>query len=372
MNAERGTPEVTDVRADAYRVPTELDFEADGTLTWSATTVVVVHVYAADVMGVGWTYAHHGCVELVRTKLGEVVRGRPLLDVPAAWQAMHRAIRNDGRPGLVSCALAAVEIALWDAAARLLDLSLVRLLGRVHEAVPVYGSGGFVNYDETQLRAQLDRWVEQQHSSVKIKIGEARGCEPARDLERVAYARDVVGDKVDLFVDANGGYSVGEAVRIGRRLDAMGVIWFEEPVSSDDVSGLRRVRQSTGADVTAGEYGYMLSHFGRLLDADAVDCMQIDVTRCGGIGEWLRAAALADARNVAVSGHCAQNLTAHVAAATPNLRHVEWFRDHARIEGLFFDNVLVPVRGRVYPDVAAPGHAMTFKEVDAEPYRISV
>lgn len=364
-----GGAEVTEVRARAYRVPTETP-ESDGTLSWSATTIVVVTVRAGDSTGLGYTYAHQACVEVIETVLASAVRGRDVLDVPAAWQAMRRAIRNDGRPGLVSCAMSAVEIALWDAAARLCGLALSRFLGRAHDSVAVYGSGGFLTYDDEQLRRQLRRWVgDQDLSSVKIKIGEGWGTDPERDLVRTAFAREVVGDGVRLFVDANGAYSAAQAVRMGRRLDELGVVWFEEPVSSDDLSGLRRVLDATEADVTAGEYGFDLPYFATMLEAGAVDCLQVDLTRCGGIGEWYRAAALAAARNLEVSGHCAQNVTAHVAVATQNVRHLEWFRDHERIEAMLFDGVLDPRGAVVRPDPAVPGHGMTLKEADAEPYR---
>ncbi|GAA4867832.1 enolase C-terminal domain-like protein [Saccharopolyspora cebuensis] len=360
---------VRDVGARAYRIPTDAP-EADGTLAWSATTAVVVTVHAADVVGVGWTYGHQACVELVRGELREAVLDREVTDVPAAWQAMRAVERNNGRPGLVSCALSAVETALWDAAARVCGLALSTLLGRAHETVPVYGSGGFTSYDDERLRAQLAWWADRLGTpAVKLKIGEARGTRVDRDLRRVRVAREAAGPAA-VFTDANGAYSAGQAVRVGRELDALGVTWYEEPVSSDDRAGLRRVRDATAADVAAGEYGYDLPYFATMLADDAVDCLQVDVTRCGGFGEWLRTAALAAARNLDVSGHCAQNLAAHVAAATPNVRHLEWFHDHERIESALFDGALEPEDGVVRPDVSAPGHGMTLKEPDDERYRV--
>lgn len=359
------------VRASAYRVPTDAA-EADGTLAWSATTIVVVRAEVGDVVGLGWTYADVAGVELVHGILGSAVEGRDGLDVPAAWQAMQKAVRNVGRPGLVSCAMSAVEIALWDAAARLLGLPLCRLLGRLRDVVAVYGSGGFTTYDDQQLRAQLRWWVhELRLPAVKIKIGQDWGTRVDRDLRRVDLVREVVGPDVEVYVDANGAYGPAQAVRVGRRLDEQRAVWFEEPVSSDDLSGLHRVRESVGADVAAGEYGYHLPYFEDMLAAEAVDCLQVDVTRCGGFGEWLRAAAVAAARNREISGHCAQNLAAHVALATPNLRHLEWFHDHDRIERMFFDGVLDPIGGWVRPDLSCAGHGMTFKEADAEVFRIA-
>ncbi len=362
---------VGSVRAAAYTIPTDAP-EADGTLTWDSTTLVVCEVDAGDVTGLGYTYASASCAPLIEEKLAAAVRGYDVLDVRAAWLQMQRAIRNMGRPGLVSCAMSAVETALYDAKARLLGLPLVSLLGRVHEDVPVYGSGGFTSYGGEQLEHQLSRWsYEQRIPRVKIKIGESWGNRERRDLERVARARHIVGNATELYVDANGAYTVGQAVRVGRQLADHGVTWFEEPVSSDHLDRLRDVRNQVTPDVTAGEYGYELGYFAGMVEAGAVDCLQVDVTRCGGFDEWLRASAVAWAHGLDISGHCAPNLSAHVAAATPNFRHLEYFHDHERIERMLFDGVLDPYGGTLRPDRSVPGHGLAFRHADAERFRAS-
>jgi L-alanine-DL-glutamate epimerase-like enolase superfamily enzyme len=234
----------------------------------------------------------------------------------------------------------------------------------VHDAVPVYGSGGFTSYPDHRTQEQLSGWVkEQQIPRVKIKIGESWGGDERRDLARVQFTREVIGPDAELYVDANGGYTTGQAVRIAAELDACGVTWFEEPVSSQDLAGLAAIRRQIRPDVAAGEYSWSLADSSALIGADAVDCLQLDVTRCGGITEFLRGAALAAAHNLQVSGHCAPNLHAHVAAAVPNLRHLEYFHDHQRIERMLFDGTLDPHGGTMRPDLGRPGHGMTlFKD----------
>jgi L-alanine-DL-glutamate epimerase-like enolase superfamily enzyme len=363
-------PRIDAVDARAYRVPTE-GAEADGTLAWDATTIVVVRVHAGDAVGLGWTYADAACVPLIENTLAPLVVGRPVVHVPASWQAMQRGIRNLGRPGLVSCALSAVDIAMWDAAARVLGTPVSTLLGRVHDTVALYGSGGFTTQSETELAKQLHTWVHDRHiPRVKIKIGESWGGTVDRDLARVYVARDVIGEQTELYVDANGGYSVGQARRVAGRLEDHDVRWFEEPVSSDDLAGLATVRAATGIDVTAGEYGYDLPYFARMVTAGAVDCLQVDVTRCGGFTEWQRVAAVAAASNIEVSAHCAQNAAAHVAVATQNMRHLEWFADHDRIETEFFDGTLDPTGGQVRPDPTTPGLGLTLKEPAVEKWAV--
>jgi len=358
------------VDAAVFTVPTDQP-EADGTCSWDATTMVLVEVRSGTTTGLGWTYGAPAVGAVVRDQLAGLVRGRDAMDVGGAFDTMVKAVRNAGRVGAIGYAISAVDVALWDLKARLLGLPLHRLLGAVRERVPVYGSGGFTTYDAGRLADQLDGWVNGQRiPRVKIKIGQSWGTETARDLERMRQARTVIGDDAELFVDANGAYTRKQAVRVMRRADDLDVHWLEEPVSSDDLAGLHEVREAVRADVTAGEYGYDLVYFRRMCAAGAVDCLQADASRCGGISEWLRVAAVAASYGLEVSGHCAPHLHAHVAAATPNLRHLEWFHDHVRIETLFFDGTLEPTGGVLRPDPAAPGHGLTLRRTDAEPFRV--
>jgi L-alanine-DL-glutamate epimerase-like enolase superfamily enzyme len=364
-------PAVEHVAAAAYEVPTERP-EADGTLAWSSTTLVVAHVTGGGRTGIGYTYADSACQPLIEGKLAAAVTGHDVFSVGAGWQAMVRAIRNLGRPGLASCAISAVDTALWDLKATLLGLPVCRLLGQARDEVPVYGSGGFTTYDEPAARAQLELWTgEWCIPRVKIKIGESWGAAGARDLARIAFARQVIGPGAELYVDANGGYTRKQAVRVAHAMAASDVTWFEEPVSSDDLDGLREVRDQVACDVAAGEYGYDLAYFARMVNAQAVDCLQADVTRCGGITEFLRAAAVAAASGLQVSAHCAPNLHAHVCSAVPNLRHLEYFHDHVRIESMLFDGALDPRGGALRPDTARPGLGIALKAADAEKFRVA-
>ncbi|POX59201.1 mandelate racemase [Streptomyces sp. Ru62] len=364
-------PAVEAVDTAVYTVPTDAP-EADGTLAWDKTTLVLVTTRSGGTTGLGYTYAPAATAHVVRELLAGTVTGLSAHDVPRANERMCRAVRNAGLPGVAAQAVAAVDIALWDLKARLLGLPLVHLLGAARDDVPVYGSGGFTTYDADRQERQLRGWTEEQGiPRVKIKIGESWGAREHRDLERVARARAVIGDTAELYVDANGGYRAGQALRLAGLLADEGVTWFEEPVSSDHLTTLADIRGRTPIDVTAGEYGYALPYFQHMLDAGAVDCLQADITRCGGITVWLRAAALAHARGLDVSGHCAPHAHAHAAAAVPNLRHLEWFHDHVRIERLLFDGVLDPGGGSVTPGAdGTPGLGLTLVEERAAPYRV--
>jgi L-alanine-DL-glutamate epimerase-like enolase superfamily enzyme len=362
---------VRSVRAAAYRIPLP-EPRSDGTLTWDATTVVVVTVEAAGTRGIGYTYGAAACAPFVDELLGPRLLGTGASDVASAWRSMVDAVRNVGRPGVASMAIAAVDIALWDLKATLLGVSLGALLGAARTQVPVYGSGGFTSMSDPALVEQLRGWVGDAHiTRVKMKIGTEWGSLEARDLDRVRIARQAIGDDVELLVDANGAYARKQAVRVGHALADQGVDWFEEPVSSDDLHGLREVRDLVGMDVAAGEYGYDPAYFERMCAAGAVDCLQADATRCAGITGWVAAADVAMGHGLQISSHTAQSIHVHAACSVPNLRHVEYFADHARAERILFDGVLEPREGVLRPVASRPGLGLELKEADAERFRVA-
>jgi L-alanine-DL-glutamate epimerase-like enolase superfamily enzyme len=361
------SPRIDRLDVDTYRIPTDAP-ESDGTAEWDHTDLITVHAHAGDVTGFGWTYAAPATAQVIRGTLTKHVLHHPAFAVEGAWQAMTRSVRNAGRPGVCACAISAVDVALWDLKARLLNVPLIDLFGQVRPAAPLYGSGGFTSYDLTRLAEQLGGWVAQGISRVKMKIGR----DAQADLTRVSTARAAIGHTAELFVDANGGYSRKQALAMSERFAGeWNVSWFEEPVSSDDLEGLHLLRNRMPAriDVAAGEYGYTPGYFERMLDAQAVDCLQADATRCGGYTGFLKAAALCEAHHLPLSAHCAPQLHAHVACCVQTLRHIEYFHDHVRIAGMLFEGALEPVNGTLAPDRARPGHGITLKRQAAERFR---
>jgi L-alanine-DL-glutamate epimerase-like enolase superfamily enzyme len=321
----------------AYTVPTEMP-EEDGTLRWDATTIVVVHAHARGVAGLGYSYADVATAKLIESKLAGVVEGMDAAAPRRAWSAMVKQVRNLGRVGIASMAISAVDVALWDLHARLLDAPLCTVLGAAHESVPVYGSGGFTDYSNERLQEQLGGWVAQGIGRVKMKVG----ARPAEDPARARAAREAIGAEAELFVDANGAYTRTQALALAWRMhEESAVSWLEEPVSSDDLQGLRMLRDRApgGLDVAAGEYGYDAVYFERMLAAEAVDVLQADITRCGGVTELLRVGALCRARNMPFSCHCGPAIHVHPATAIENLRHLEYFYDHVRIEQMLLDGL---------------------------------
>lgn len=358
-----GEVAIDKLAVEIYRIPTDFP-ESDGTLKWDSTTLVFVRATGGGQTGIGYTYADTATAKLIQHTLANVVEGRDIAAIPASWDAMVRRTRNLGRPGIVSMAISAVDTALWDLKARWLDLPLVTLLGAARQAVPTYGSGGFTSYSDSQLQKQLSGWVEQGIPRVKMKIGR----DAQADLHRVQVARQAIGPEAELFVDANGAYSRKQALAQAENFAEFGVTWFEEPVSSDDLPGLRlmRDRGPAGMEIAAGEYGYDTFYFRRMLDAQAVDVLQADATRCGGITGFLRAANVCDAYGLPLSAHTAPAIHAHVGCAAPRVRNLEYFHDHVRIENMFFDGVLQPVNGELRPDLSRPGMGIELKQADVQ------
>jgi L-alanine-DL-glutamate epimerase-like enolase superfamily enzyme len=357
---------IQSLEVSIYRVPTD-GLEQDGTYQWDSTTLILVEAIAEDgLRGLGYSYGATAAGMLIQEKLAAIVVGCPVEDIPRAWDAMIHSVRNDGRRGIASHAISAVDVALWDLKARLYDKPLFQLLGVRREEVPLYGSGGFTNYPLDRLQQQLGDWIGEGFSKVKMKVG----AKPDEDLVRVRAAREAIGEQAELFVDANGAYQVKQAIEMAECFAGFGVSYFEEPIAFDHLNQLAFIRQQIPMALASGEYGYDLYDFRDVLVAGAVDILQADATRCLGVTGCLKAADLAYAFNVPFSTHTAASIHAHIACTVPQIEHVEYFYDHARLEHMLFEGALKPVNGSLRPDPSRPGLGLEFKRQDAEKWKV--
>ncbi|MEN3285545.1 MAG: hypothetical protein V7607_6685 [Solirubrobacteraceae bacterium] len=270
---------VVGIEATARTIPTDGP-ESDGTFEWRDTTAVVARVRAGGEVGIGYTYADASVASLIESKLAPAIEGRDAHAGAQCWEAMHRALRNDGHVGAGAMALSAVDIALHDLRGRLLGVPAHRMLGAARENVPIYASGGFCSCDE-------------------------------------------------------------------------------EPLSSDDLPGLRELRRRVpaGIVIAAGEYAWSPLEARCMLEARAVDVLQLDVTRCGGITGALMIDALAWTHGVRTSLHCAPAASVHAAVAMRTLLHLEHFHDHVRVEDEVFEGAPIP-RGGLLAPTDRPGLGM--------------
>ncbi len=355
-----GDTKITRISAVSYTIPTD-QVESDGTLTWDATTMVLVRAEGGGETGLGYSYCHKSVAGLINDKLATLVQGLPAMNLPAIWQSMVHGCRNYGDSSLLMMAVAAVDNSLWDLKARILGLPLVTLLGGARRSVPIYGSGGFTSYDLPTLISQLSGWREMGIRQMKIKIGR----NPQQDQLRIRATRQAIGDDAGLMVDGNGAYSPKEGLAVAESLVEFGVNWFEEPVHHLDLHGLHllRRRSPAGIEITAGEYGFNLDYFRRMISTEAVDVLQADATRCS-LSVFIQAAHLCQANFLPFSSHTAPALHCHVCCSLLPVRHLEYFYDHVRIERMFFDGLPVVDQGEMYPDLGRPGMGLILKEQD--------
>ena len=360
---------IESVQVSAYEVPTATEQEADGTFAWDSTTIVVVELRCGKHTGLGYTYGHPAVAAVVSSELAGILQEADALMPQQAFSQMQTQVRQLGHAGIGAMAVSAVDVAMWDLKAKLLDICLADLLPRYRESVPIYGSGGFCNYSAAQLREQVQGWTADGFRSVKIKVGRDAKADP----ERVGLVRSITGPDMQVMVDANGAHTPQDALLWADRYrEQFGVNYFEEPVSSQDLSGLAYVRSRApaGLAVAAGEYGWNLPYFERMLDAQAVHILQADVTRCGGITNMLRVDGLCKARNLPFSAHCAPAISAHVCCAMETVIHIEYFFDHYRIERMLFDGTLDPADGQLTPDRSRPGLGLELRRRDASRYEV--
>ncbi len=359
---------ITGLDVSVFRIPTDGGAETDGTACWDATTMVLVEIHGAGKTGIGYTYADEATALVIERELRDVLQGADALETARRYQELLAAVRNMGREGIAAMAISAVDIALWDLRGKLFDVPVYALIGAARACAPVYGSGGFTSYDVDRLCAQLCSWVDAGIPRVKMKIG----SDPGADIPRVTQARRAIGERVELFVDANGAYSRKQAMQFANELAQLHVTWFEEPVYHQDFEGLCQVRERApaGMDVAAGEYGYQPAHFWRMLEAKTVDCLQADATRCGGFSGLLAVDGLCQSAMLPLSTHCAPHVQLHAALGCKMLRHMEYFYDHARIERMLFEGVSEPIDGALYPDPSRPGIGLQLRRADARRYQL--
>lgn len=358
---------IDSLKVAAYAIPTDTA-ESDGTFEWDSTMLVCVHLSAGNQTGFGYTYAHSAAGLVIEKSMRPLIEGADALDTPWLWGKLVDVVRNAGRPGIASHAVSAVDCALWDLKAKLLNVPLCRLWGQARESVPVYGSGGFTSYSQKQLSSQFESWKEDGVELFKMKVGR----HPDDDLQRVSDARNIIGADAQLFVDANGAYRRKEALQFAQRFADYDVRWFEEPVSSDDLQGLRFLRDRAPAPmaIAAGEYGYERFYFRRMLESQAVDVLQADATRCGGFTGFFQACQLAKSFQVPVSSHTAPSLHLHACLNDRNVLHMEYFYDHIRIERKHFDGCPELRLGLLYPNLDRPGHGLELKEADVQRFMV--
>ncbi|MEF8788788.1 MAG: mandelate racemase/muconate lactonizing enzyme family protein [Haloarculaceae archaeon] len=341
---------ITDVEVTPVAVPVE--GEASGssyTKTQRGTTVVTVRtdegdvgrVHAGDVTD-SFPERAAEIVDIVENEIAPAVLGRDLLSREAIWQEVYEASSRyfayqQTRRFLYLHALGAVDLAVWDAIGKRLDVPLYRLWGGYRDSLPVIAIGGYYRDGKTRedLVAEMEGYREMGLAGVKLKVG---GRSVEEDLDRLARVREAMGEGFAIACDANQGYEIDEAVAFAEGAREHDIEWFEEPVAwYDQYEGMRTVRQRTGVPVAAGQSESTPSACRRLVDGGSVDVLNLDSSLAGGPTAWLKVARMAELHDVEMAHHEEPHVSMHLLSAVPNGRYAEVF--HPDLDPVWYELV---------------------------------
>jgi L-alanine-DL-glutamate epimerase-like enolase superfamily enzyme len=326
---------------------------------------VVVEIHAGGVSGVGYTFAFRefdvAAVREVATHLAGVLVGSDADDVAALHRRMWAEINFSGPDGLATMAASALDIALWDVRARRRGVSMSRYLGAPPTARRMYGSGGSLALTEDELVEEATSFLEKGYTGYKFRVGSP---DLDIDFERVHLVRKHVGPHFTLAVDANQAWSRGTAAAALARLSGLGLAWVEEPIAADDIEGLAELRRGTTVPIAAGETIYGVNNLSELMRAGAIDLVQPDLMRCGGVTGLLQVAAVANSLRLSVAPHLYAEMNASLMAGIPTgtlIEHLDGWFEH------LFDGGPLKADGSIKPE-EVPGFGLALNRGAVETF----
>jgi D-arabinonate dehydratase len=359
---------------EAFYIPVTPD-KAVSDSTWKLETMgyAVVRISTDEgISGIGYTYdvAGKAIREVINNTIAGVLLERDPFETETLWTDVMNLLRGVGRKGLVLCALSMVDIALWDIKGKALGMPLYKLLGGSETIIPVYGSGGWTSYTEAELIEEVEQIKSWGYTKIKMKVGVDFGRSPEEDVRRVRSVRKHIGDTIDLMIDANNAWDAATAIKVSEALADCNIFFFEEPVIADDIPGLANVKSKITIPVATGEQEYTKYGARDLIMGNAVDILQMDVTKCGGITEWMKIAAIAQAWNIPVAPHAMHYAHMHVVSAAPNGLMLENLFMHEKINALLMVDPPIPKNGYLeLPD--KPGVGIEFNEENLQKYNVT-
>ena len=277
----------------------------------------------------GWAMADGSPIaEYTLRRFRDVIIGSDPLVHEDIWNNMFRLIRPAGRKGVALVAMSVIDMAIWDLRGKILGLPVHKLLGGANRKIPVYASVGFLSMPEDEVVEKSLEYVKDGIKTLKIKTGYDNGKNIAADVRRVKKVRDAVGSGIDIIVDVNGAYDVATAIRFARAAADLDICLLEEPTHADDIAGLRRIRDTGLVPIASGENEYTKYGCRDLVMAEAVDVIQFDISRVGGVTEIMKVAAISQAWNVKLAPHFFPQYSAHIVSAASNGLYLEVFPEN--------------------------------------------
>ncbi|MBI4305540.1 MAG: mandelate racemase/muconate lactonizing enzyme family protein [Chloroflexi bacterium] len=331
---------ITDVKSEAFRWPRHKPIR-NGLYTYTHSGLNVVKIETDEgVTGIGLGGGMQDSPDVsvaMVEHFKQVLIGRDPLDNERHWYEMWRP-KLVGRRGITTRVISGIDIALWDLKGKVAGLPLYKLLGGYTNRADTYIAGGY--YEEgkglKELALEMEKNIELGARAVKMKVG---GAPINEDIERVRVVRETVGPDVKVMVDANNAYRHYEAIEFARKAEKYDLFWFEEPVEPDDYAGQAAITHATTIPIAAGENEYTRYGFRDMINVRAVDILQPDALILGGITEFMKVAALAQANDLDIAPHGNQEIHIHLVVAIPNGLILEYYRDSVD-----------PMHGRIYKD----------------------
>ncbi|MCI0527278.1 MAG: mandelate racemase/muconate lactonizing enzyme family protein [Nitrospira sp.] len=358
---------ITQVRSALYRIP-PLRPRKDAIQTFSAMELLLAEVSTDEgVTGVGYSYTIGQGGKAAKMILDEdlipLILGEDSSNIERIWQKMWWGI-HAVVGGISPVAIATIDIALWDLKAKRANLPLYKLLGGYRDQISVYNTeGGWLNMSLEEIKEEAVKAVEEGFPGIKLKVGKE---DPLEDVKRVGEVRKLIGDSVKLMVDVNQRWTSTEAISRGKQLEEFNIFWLEEPLPHDDVSGHATLKAHLTVPIALGESLYTKQAFKAYLEQNAVSILQPDVGRVGGITEWMKIVALAEAWNLPVAPHFLMEIHFHLAAAIPHAMFVEYIPQ--------LDPILeepFKIKRGVFELPQVPGHGIRFDKDKLRAYQVN-
>ncbi len=353
------------IRSQVVRVPLDEPLAGGPPYARSHNQFVILRVETdGGIEGIGVSFfggALSATLKQAIDQLGELIVGEDPRRVDALTHKLRTAGASAGPGGILTLAVAGIDMALWDIKGKELGQSLGAMLGGLRERVPTYASGALVRaYPLDHLVKAGQRLVEKGFKQMKTQLAVPGDTTPNKEVERAHIMREAVGPDIDLMCDINQRWSVHQAIDIGKRVEDVHFFWLEDVTAHDDYSGLARVADALTTPLAGGECLYGLTPFRHMIEAHSVDIIMIDLIRVGGISNWLKVAAMAEAFNLPVVSHLLPEIHVHLISAIPNGLTVEYMPWSFRL----FEEVPEPVNGELIVP-SKPGLGLEFsREVD--------
>lgn len=357
------------VRSRVARVPLDEPLAAGPPYFRSHNQFVLVQIDTEDLQGIGVSFfggALSATLKHAIDQLGELIIGDDPLPIDALAQKLRNAAASCGPGGIVTLAIAGIDMALWDIKGKYLGQSLGAMLGGLRDRVPAYASGALARaYPLDHLVKAVRTLVDKGFTQMKTQLALPGDTTPQREIEHARRIREAAGPDIDLMCDINQRWSVHQAIDIGKRLEEVHFYWLEDVTVHDDYSGIARVADALTTPLAGGECLYGITPFRHMIEARSVDIVMIDLVRVGGISNWMKVAAMAEAFNLPVVSHLLPEIHVHLVASIPNGLTVEYMPWSFKL----FEEVPVPVRGALTVPTK-PGLGLEFSR-DIERYIIA-